>query len=151
MATSSTYERLAGESSNYGNRPSTDSSDSEEEHLLEKEGPLSPGLAERGPLAEDEGGEGLIIGGKRQRAANSLRALIICLGLLITLASKPMQPGTSSNETNLTCRLHWLLRCPKLYARWLLSSARYTAPRDGSHIQWYICCSHAELALGTRR
>lgn len=88
MATSSTYERLAAESSNYGNRPSLDS-DSEDELLLEKDVPGTPGLAERGPLAEDDGGEGLIIGGKRQRAANSLRALIIGLGLLITLASMP--------------------------------------------------------------
>lgn len=68
----------------YGNRPSVES-DHEDELLLEKEGPRTPGIVERGPIGPDEDeGEGLVIGGKREKQS-SLRALAIALiGLILT-------------------------------------------------------------------
>lgn len=96
-----TYERLAAESSNYGNRPSSDS-DNEDELLFEKDGPRTPGLAERGSIGADDEGEGLVIGGKKQRP-NSLHALIISLILLILLASTWPQRSSRAAADMMSC------------------------------------------------
>jgi dipeptidyl aminopeptidase len=97
-----TYERLpqeggfeAGPSRTASGRPSiyygdgpldAPNSDDEDEALLEKNSPPSPGNVELGHLdIEDEGEDGLVIGGQKQRPS-SLRLLVYSLIVLVLLA-----------------------------------------------------------------
>lgn len=66
------------------------SSDEEDDAFLEKNGPSTPGIAERGRMGdedEDEG-TGLVLGGGQKQRPSSLRWLIISLVTLIVLAGR---------------------------------------------------------------
>lgn len=62
------------------------SSDEEEDALLEKDVPGSPGLAERGDLGEDNDDREMLVVGKAQKRALSLKRLLISLAAFVFIA-----------------------------------------------------------------
>jgi dipeptidyl aminopeptidase len=72
----------------YGDGPfDAPSSDDEGDHLLEKNGPRSPGAVELGRLdIEEDEGEGLVVVGTQKQRPSSLRLLIYSLVALVLLA-----------------------------------------------------------------